>query len=264
MVELLFYLKKLITALVLPPSSLLLLMVAGLLCMRWRPRLGQALAWIGLLTLTVCALPVTTQLLGRIVCVPSGIATQQARRAQAVVVLAAGRRRALEEGGYALSSLSLERLRYGARLAKERQLPLLLTGGVVYGGPPEAELMARALRDSFAQQPRWVERRSRDTHQNALYSAAILRDAGIDTVLLVTHDIHQRRSLAEFAAAGIQAVSAPLSTWAPSSSSGAVVEQLPGAGALALNVMMLHEILGNIWLWLAGTKGVPDSQAPLS
>jgi uncharacterized SAM-binding protein YcdF (DUF218 family) len=114
--------------------------------------------------------------------------------------------------------------------------------------------MDRALWESFAMQARWLERRSRDTHENAQYSAAILREAGIQTVLLVTHDVHQRRSLAEFAGAGIQAVSAPVTTWAPQASDSLLFEQLPSARALNLNVMMLHEILGNLVMWLSPSE----------
>jgi len=250
MMDVHFYFKKLVTAMVLPPTSSLLLLVLGLVLWRLRPRLGQVCAWTGILLLTVCCLPVTSQLLGRAVCVPAGLATELAGRAQAVVVLAGGRRRAAEYGGETVSAGTLERLRYGAKLARERQLPLLLTGGPALRGAPESELMDRALRESFAMQARWLERRARDTHENAQYSAVILREAGIQVVLLVTHDVHQRRSLAEFAGAGIEAVSAPVTTWAPSSTDSLLFEQLPSARAFNLNVTMLHEILGNLVLWL--------------
>jgi uncharacterized SAM-binding protein YcdF (DUF218 family) len=249
MMDVLFYLKKLVTGMVLPPTSPLMLVVLGLLLWRTRPRWGQACAWVGILLLTVCSLPATSQLLARVVRVPSGLATELAGRAQAVVVLGGGRQSAAEYGGQTVSALSLERLRYGAKLAKERQLPLLLAGGAVFRGSPESEVMDGALQESFAMRARWLERRSRDTHENALYSAAILREAGIQIVLLVTHDIHQRRSLAEFADAGLAAVSAPVTTLAPSATDRMLFEQLPSARALALNVMMLREILGNLVVW---------------
>ena len=41
-----------------------------------------------------------------------------------------------------------------------------------------------------------------------------------------------------------------MTTWAPSSTDSLLFEQFPSARALNLNVMMLHEILGNLVLWL--------------
>jgi len=249
MTDLLFDLKKIVTDIVLPPVSPLLLIVCGLLLMRRRLRLAQVLAWSGVVALTLCSLPIASPLLIRLIGVPSGLSSDRAAAAQAVVVLGAGRQVAAEYGGETVSALTLERVRYGARLAKERQLPLLLSGGTVYRGTPESLLMDQALRQSFASQARWIEQRSRDTHQNARYSAAILKSAGIRTVLLVTHDMHQRRSIAEFGAAGIEAVCAPV-TMVASRVSGGAIHYLPNAVSFRVNVLLLHEILGNFMVWL--------------
>jgi uncharacterized SAM-binding protein YcdF (DUF218 family) len=225
--------------------SPLLLIVCGLLLMRNRLRLAQALAWSGVVALMLCSLPMSSQLLIRIIRIPSGLNSRSAAAAQAIVVLAGGRQVAPEYGGETISALTLERVRYGAKLARERHLPLLLSGGTVYRGVPESLLMDRALQQSFATRARWVEQRSRDTHQNARYSAMILKSAGIHTVLLVTHDFHQRRSIAEFQAAGIEAVCAPVTTVALATSDRAAW-QIPNALSFSRNVLLLHEILGNL------------------
>ena len=249
MTDLLFDLKKLASALVLPPMSPLLLLAAGLLLMRRRLRLGQALAWSGVVVLMLCSLPVTSQLLSQLLRTPSGLGSERAAAAQAIVVLAGGRQRAPEYGGETVSALSLERVRYAAKLARERRLPLLVSGGTVYRGTPESVLMDQALQQSFATHARWIESRSRDTQQNARYSAVLLKGAGIRTVLLVTHDIHQRRSVAEFAAVDIEAVAAPVTLVAPWIG-GNAVQQLPNETSFKLNVLLLHEILGNLVLWV--------------
>jgi uncharacterized SAM-binding protein YcdF (DUF218 family) len=251
MTDLMFDLKKLVTLLLLPPLSPLLLLTCGLWLMRSRLRLAQMLMWSGVLLLTLCSIPLTSQLLGHLVRIPSGLSSERAAAAQAIVVLAGGRQKAAEYGGETVSALSLERVRYGAKLASERHLPLLLSGGSVYRGAPESSLMDRAMRQSFATHARWVEQRSRDTHQNALYSAEILKSAGIRTVLLVTHDVHQRRSVAEFAAVGIEAVAAPVTMVAPGVG-GPAIQHLPNENSLRLNVLLLHEILGNFVVWLRG------------
>ena len=54
------------------------------------------------------------------------------------------------------------------------------------------------------------ERCSFDTHQNALYSSAILMRRGLDRVRLVTCEWHLPRALAAFAHAGIEARGVPV------------------------------------------------------
>lgn len=76
--------------------------------------------------------------------------------------------------------------------------------------PPLAAVMEQSLRDDFQIPVRWVENRSRDTWQNAEYSAAILRANGIHSVYLVTHAWHMRRALVAFRRFGIDAIPAPV------------------------------------------------------
>lgn len=96
-----------------------------------------------------------------------------AREAQAIVILGGGvRRHAPEFGGETLGRLTLERVRYGARVARETRLPLLVTGGALFGGSTEAALMKRALEEEFNVAVRWTEERSRDTrlkHERAAW-----------------------------------------------------------------------------------------------
>ena len=72
-------------------------------------------------------------------------------QAQAIVIVAGGRHRnAPEYGGETVNPLTLERLRYGARLARASGLPILLSGGAPSGGTAEALLMRDALERDFA------------------------------------------------------------------------------------------------------------------
>ena len=53
----------------------------------------------------------------------------------AIVILGGGvRRHAAEYGGDTLGQLTLERVRYGARVARLTGLPVLVSGGSVFGG----------------------------------------------------------------------------------------------------------------------------------
>lgn len=243
-----FYIQKIVGALVLPPASLIVLIVAGLVMMRRWPRAGRAAAWTGVIALLMLSLPIMSALLVRAATSVPTFSASNARGAQAIVILGGNRRYAPEYGGETVSQFTLQRLRYGAKLARELDLPILVTGGSVFGhGLPEARVMAQALESSFSTPAKWIESRSRNTHENATFSAEILREAGIDTVILVTHDIHQRRSMAEFGAVDIMTIPASV-TLRPDLSEQTFPELLPDAKWLMLSSLALHELLGYLVL----------------
>ena len=240
-----FFAKKLITALVLPPTSALLLSMVGLLLLHRKPRLGQALAWTGVLSLFALSLPLVSSALAALVCDSAPLDLRQATSAQAIVVLGGGlRRNAAEYGGDTVNWLSLERVRYAATLARKTHLPVLVTGGHVYGGRAEAELMREVLEAEFGVPVRWVEANSRNTYENAVMTSRILRPAGVTTVLLVTHGIDTRRARREFAAAGLSTISAP--TVLPGWTLDTPLQLLPSVAALEGSTLALYELLGNV------------------
>jgi hypothetical protein len=84
------------------------------------------------------------------------------------VILGGGLPRgALEYGGETFGTLALERVRYCAYVARRPGLPLLVNGGVIFAGTPEAEVMRGALESEFGVPVGRAETRSRDPHQNA-------------------------------------------------------------------------------------------------
>jgi uncharacterized SAM-binding protein YcdF (DUF218 family) len=240
-----FLLKKLLTALVLPPAGPLLLAALGLLLMRRRPRLGKTLAWGGLVLLWLMATPVLTKtLLAAVEDVPP-LDLARAKDAQAIVVLGGGSYLAAPEyGGDTVSRWSLERIRYAARLQRETGLPLLVSGGAPLGGVPEGHSMRIALEGEFGVKVRWIEDASADTRENARLSVPLLRAAGVRRVLLVTHAWHMRRALEAFSAAGLDTVPAPtgFETVAPFTP----LDWLPGPGGLWAGRIALHELLGRL------------------
>ena len=206
----LFLVKKMLGALVLPPTGPLLIALLGLLLLPWRPRLGRVLAWFGVLSLLALSLPVVAHLLVRSFDQARPLDFRQPLDAQAIVILGGGvRRGAPEYGGDTLGRLTLERVRYGALVARKTKLPVLASGGSVYGGSAEAVLMKRALEEEFGVPVRWIETRSRDTRTNAAESAAILLPLGIRRVVLVAHSLDMPRAGAEFTSAGLQVTPAP-------------------------------------------------------
>lgn len=205
------------TALLIPPVNLVPLTLAGLVLARRRPRLGGALAWIGMLGLLVFSLPLTANFLleglsaGQ--AMPSGAVPGAGPPPQAIVILSAEDRIGRPGGivvGADAGLLTLERLRAGAVLARRTGLPVLVTGG--RADPSQTALgpmMAQVLTADFAITPRWVEDRSLDTWQNAEYSARLLHAAGVSRVYLVSNAWHLPRARVAFRHFGIEAVPAP-------------------------------------------------------
>jgi uncharacterized SAM-binding protein YcdF (DUF218 family) len=172
---------------------------------------------------------------------------KQAADGEALVILGGGvRRNAAEFGGDTLGRLTLERVRYGARLARATRLPVLVSGGSVHGGTAEATLMKRVLQDEYNVEVHWSEERSRDTRSNALEAAAILLPAGIKRVILVTHAAHMPRASGEFASAGLQVIAAPTVIPGARFTFGHPVELLPSLSALQGSYYALYELLADL------------------
>jgi uncharacterized SAM-binding protein YcdF (DUF218 family) len=90
---------------------------------------------------------------------------------------------------------------------------------------------------------RWAENRSRNTHENAQLSAAILKRDGVKRVVLVMHGFDIRRARAEFVAAGLEVVPAP--TQIPNFSLTGPLDFVPSVGALQGSYFALYELLAN-------------------
>ena len=240
-----FWLKALLKAVVLPPVGPLLVALAGLGLQKRLPRTGRALAFAGVSSLVLLSIPAFAILLLRCVDTHPPFEADRAKAAQAIVILGGGiRRNAPEYGGDTLGQLTLERVRYGARVARLTGLPVLVTGGAADGEETEARLMRDSLEQEFGVRVQWSEALSRNTHENAVRSADILRAAGIRTVVLVAHGFDMTRAGAEFAAEGIEIVAAPtvISARAPESWRDFV----PSIGGLRASYYALYEILGNL------------------
>jgi len=247
------WLKALFKALVLPPTGPLLLAAAGLWMIGRAPRGGRIAAWTGLLLLLALSTPMVAYALLTLVDTSPPLDLQRAKSAQAIVILGGGIRRHAAEygGGDTLGRLTLERVRYGAQVARRTGLPVLVTGGVVLGGEPEAALMRAALENEFGVPVRWVEAKSRNTHENALRSADILGAGHVSRIVLVAHSFDMPRARAEFAAQGIEAIPAP--TGIPSGQIDTLLDLLPSLAALQSSYFALYEILANVARWIAIT-----------
>lgn len=242
-----FFLKKLLSALVLPPLGPLLLVALGLLLLRRHPRTGKILAWGGLLAALLLVTPISVMPLvraleGRFVPVDEA----RLRQADAILILGGGTRNyAPEFGGRTVNRLTLERLRYGARLARHSGLPVMVSGGATRPSQtPEAVLMKAALENDFGIPVKWMEARSRDTRENAELSAAALLPAGIRRIVLVTHAAHMERAAEAFEHAGFQVMPAPTAHLAGPAGGDEGLLLLPSMNTAYAGWYAVHEWLG--------------------
>lgn len=230
--------------LLLPPGGGLLLILVGLvLANTWR-RGSRGLIVFGFLFALATSLPVVAERLAATLETPYARSAVALERADALVVLGAGRVRAQQEyAGDVPSALALERLRYAVRLHRSSGLPILLSGG--RGHPDEnrseAELMAEVLLADFRITPLWLETQSRNTCENARGIASILPEAGLERVLVVTHAMHMPRAMACFQAAGIAAQPAPMGFRGPRGLSPRVTDFLPNVDAVKTSRFALRE-----------------------
>jgi uncharacterized SAM-binding protein YcdF (DUF218 family) len=220
--------KPVLTALLLPPVPWLLLVLVGALVLRTRRALGALLLAVALAGLWFGSTVAVAEWAQRAVLAPppalsaSDIARikREVAAGKPVVVLVLGGGReplAPEYAAANLPPLALERLRYGAWLAKVTGAPLAFAGGVGHGqgrgGPSEAEVAARIAQAEFGVPLRWRESASRDTRENAARALVLLRDAGVREVLLVTHGWHMpraRRAFDQAARDALRIVPAPM------------------------------------------------------
>jgi uncharacterized SAM-binding protein YcdF (DUF218 family) len=85
--------------------------------------------------------------------------------------------------------------------------------------------------------------------ENARKSAALLMEAGIGKVLLVSHAWHLPRAVVAFNQAGLEVVPMPtLFRREPLTP----LDYLPQAEGLRQSRIALHEWLGRFWYWLRG------------
>ena len=168
---------------------------------------------------------------------------------RAIVVVSGGRlSRAPEYGDIdTVSGETLQRIRYAGWLQKRVDLPVLLSGGSVFNeATSEAVLMNQVMVSSFNIAPKWIESQSKNTSENAIYSSQVLKQNGINEILLITHAWHMPRAKKEFEKQDITVIPAPIS-FSSNKKPGNFTDYLPSAKALHRSNKALHEMLGNFW-----------------
>lgn len=243
--------KPYLTALVMPPASLLIVIVVGSLLIKSNAKLARRIilscvAALWLLSTNGFSVWLHDMVIPTYPAVSAEILKDKS--VQAVVVLGAGVVTGLPGGDQQMSRTSLERLRLGAQLARQSGLPLAFSGGSGWGAKstsvPEAEVAEAVLINAFGMRLNFKESSSRDTQENAANSWVLLSKQEIKTIALVTHTTHMPRASMEFEALGFKVVEAAVGQ--PTLGSEAILGWLPGASHLELSQSVLRELLAKL------------------
>lgn len=240
-----------IKMIILPPGVFIAGVLLGCYFLRSLPALGKTCIGVSLIALYFLSTSAVSVWLAEQVEIepPLPVEIQNKQGRQAIVVLGGGRRVPMPEYGVSVPfSAVLERLRYADYLQQQTQLPILITGGRVFGATEsEATVMNRVLQVSFKTQARWLEEHSRNTAQNAANSFEILQKDGISNIYLVTHATHMTRAKRTFENAGFDVVAAPTIFNSEGTNFPEVVKWLPSTRALDQSRDALYELIGLIW-----------------
>ncbi|HJQ62047.1 MAG TPA: YdcF family protein [Burkholderiales bacterium] len=237
--------RNAIAAALLPPGSLLLVVLCGLALMRRRRFFGRSLIALGLVSLYLLSTQyVADGLLQTLEPPPIDLANTSG---QAIVVLGAGTYfDAPEYGSTTVNANALARLRYAAHLYRATRKPVLVSGGTPEGAPTgEATHMQTVLERDFQVPVQWREDQSRTTLDNARLSHAILSAAGIRRIYLVTQAWHMPRAELAFERAGFEVIPAP--TGYATRFRVTMLDFVPDARALRDSSVYFHEVLGIGW-----------------
>jgi uncharacterized SAM-binding protein YcdF (DUF218 family) len=233
-----FTLKAVVRTLLLPPASPLIIAIIGALLLWRRRRFGGPLLFVGLAAMWLLATPIVADAVSRLAEHYPALDLSKPTDAQAIVILGGGgvRNFAPEYFGPEADFGLLERLSYGAFVARQTGLPILVSGA-----PDEAIAMKTSLSRDFGAPTRWVDRQSRDTYENSRFSARLLNADGIKRIILVTSSTHMWRSTHEFESVGLE-----------------VFRLVPSPAALMRSHLALYELLGEPMRRLQAALGLRE------
>ena len=241
-----FFLKKLIRAFVLPPGVFVAVFAAWGIVLLWRRKRSgwlplSAAAVLYLLSIAVAADPLMSLVEVRDWNPPD------VRSADVIVLLGGG----IVEGARDLTGEATPspdmmcRLVDAVRLQRQTGKPVIVAGGRIEDGPSEASVVKRFLMEfGMPADAVILDEHSRDTVENARYSARILKERGFRKALIVTSGYHLRRSLLLFRAAGVQCAGYPSNLMSERKKSVGFLDFLPSADAFRKSAIALREMLG--------------------
>jgi len=259
------FLSKFLPVFFYPVGLVWLLLLGGLLARR-RPRLLQVTALLALIILWIggndwVAESLTRSLEWRY------LPPAELPEVEAIVVLGGGTDSYPPPRPWVEVNGAGDRVIHAARLYRQGKAPMLiLSGGNIdwlsTRMQTPAEEMATLL-DLMGVPPEAMvlQTRSRNTYEDALFSSELLRERGIERILLVTSAFHMPRSVALFRHTGLDVIPAPVdfsvteASWRDLTSGdlrGRMLGFFPSAGNLSQTSNAIKEYLGILVYRLRG------------
>ncbi|HTR37097.1 MAG TPA: YdcF family protein [Bryobacteraceae bacterium] len=213
---------------------------------------ARSMAWLGLLGLFLVTWPPLDWVFSRPLEIwyPTRLPDPK-ESPQAIVVLSSAVDPPQRERPYPLADYeTYQRCQFAAWLYSHWQaVPVLTSGGGSRRHPFSISMKKLLEQEGVPDSMIWTEEASRSTHENAAYSAQILRQHGVSKIALVVDASSMPRAAACFRKEAIQVIPTPsefceFETFRD--------EVLPGWRALRQNEITLHETLALGWYWLRG------------
>lgn len=212
-----FIIKKVLTPFLLPPGIfILILFFTGLWFLHKRERLYSIVnISLGILIWFLSITPVSDALLRGL---ERGVGIPKDPKGDVIILLGGG----IYEGAPDISGIGIpsetmqNRILTAARLQKKINVPIIISGGSVFGKISEAVIAKRFLIDlGIPEEKIILEDKSIDTIENAKYSKEICDKLGFKKPIVVTIASHMPRSIMSFKKAGLEIIPAPslFKTW---------------------------------------------------
>ena len=245
------FLSKLLDLAFTPLAWSLALGALGLLLARRRPRLARGLGWAGLAILYLFSTHPVAGALTRFV--ERGVhATARPDVTYDAVIVLGGMAEAgpTELVGQPQFGQAVERMLVGReQVVGGRARVLIISGGAIDADPRtprEADTVAQQLLALGLTGDQVLrEDRSRNTRENALFTAELVRARGFEKLLLVTSAFHMPRALGCFRAVGLEPDVLPTDFRAPGPRAG-LRNWLPRVESLEDSTDMLRELAGRL------------------
>lgn len=213
-------LHTLLVSLTYPPGLSVALLLLALVALVFRhPRAAALMAVAAVSWSVVWSIPVVSDWLRQSLEDRHPVVAEAALpKADAIVVLGGGAYEWTIRTSDNPDDLVNSRLAAGARAWRAGRAPVvILSGGRGRPGHTEAQNMAKAMaRFGIPASALLLEQHSRDTRDNAAFTAQLVRAHGMQRVLLVTSALHMPRASLLFRDAGVDVV--PVSVPEPESS----------------------------------------------
>ena len=226
-----------------PPALFIVLSLFGtMLALKW-PRTGIGIA----LASNICLFASGTTALSSYINHQLEVVVPEITdfsQSQAIVVLGADMGSA--DSPDRLGPLSLERVLFAVDAYRQLDLPIAVSGGPIGEAKASLAAMLKATFENYFNVPvKWTEDRSRNTFENALYTATMLRKQNITTVVLVTQSRDLPRAIWSFEQVGLHAI--PWHTPRTPVEAEKIEDFLPNTAALEESFYGLHELIGGLY-----------------